>query len=311
MKIVELTNQISATLSKKISLFEHHFTYPYGKNKRFRIDHGSDYSAFYRAIGSAQTYYLENDDQIIGSIGTAIKEITFSGKKFCLSYIGDLKIIPQYHNSKAIIYLMKSLQQFLQENADMAYCIVMDGTETTPACYTGRSGIIKLNPVTIRYILRIYTDFSSHLISAKKISETEGHKLLSKFVGDMYLNYRANYHLRSEMTPCWISSNDSAVGMLEDTKKAKRLYLENGEEIISSHLSYFTYSDEAAGINVIMYALQESKKNGYSAMFIALDENQYKHLMPNLSDLKSEVTTATIYCTGVLPSNFLINTSEI
>lgn len=311
MKIGELSNQTPLELTEKFSLFERCFTYPYGEGKRFSIDHGKDYNAFYRAMGNARTYYLEKDNMVIGAIGSAIKEVSISGKETYLAYIGDLKIIPKYQGSRAILHLLKALKPFLQKHADAAYCVVMDGTDVTPSDYTGRGDIPPFNPTSKRYIIRFQTDATVTYTPVDNVSESEGWVLFSDLTCNVRLSKPADYNLRSEHTAYWISDQKTAVGMLEDTQKAKRLYLENGEEMLSSHLSYFSFSDELSAVSVIAHALNASKERGYPAMFVALSESEYECLASHLSAINHEVATATVYSTNILPDSFPINTSEI
>lgn len=312
MKVKELIDRNAEETSKKFSLFERCFSYPLGERKRFRIDHGNDYNAFYRAIGTARTYYLEDDDRVIGAIGAAIQAVILpNGEEVRLAYVGDLKVIPEFQKSRATIYLLKAIRPFLEVNADIAYGVVMDGTNVTPSNYTGRGGIPSFYPTEKRYILRFSSDVDRSPVNAQKIDEGTGKMLLTDLQAGLHLITLADYKVRAEMRAFWISSNDSAVGMLEDTRKAKRLYLDDGEEMLSSHLSYFYFRKADAGKDVLLCAIQESKHQNYPAMFVALNEEQYKLLAPELSNLRYEVATATVYCTGALPENFPINTSEI
>lgn len=311
MNIGELSNQTPLELAEKFSLFERCFTYPYGKEKCFRIDHGKDYNAFYRAMGNARTYYLEKDNKIIGAIGSAIKKARIYGQKVNLAYIGDLKVIPEYQGSRVILHLLNALKPFLEKHADAAYCVVMDGTDVTPSDYTGRGDIPLFKPISKRYIIRFQTDASVTHTPVHNVPESEGWKLFSELINNVRFSEPADCSLRSEHVAYWISDQATAGGMLEDTQKAKRLYLENDDEMLSSHLSYFAFSQELSGIAVIVHALNVSKERGYPAMFVALNEGEYACLASRLTSINHEVATATVYSTNTLPDNFPINTSEI
>ena len=309
MKVNLLMNPISSRLSAKFTTFERHFTYPLGKNRQFRINHGTDYNAFYRAMGQAHTFYMEKKDEIVAVIGAAIKKVVLPDKgKITLAYIGDLKIIPHGQRGRMVLELLKAIYSLLEAKVDLAYCVVMDGTKVSPSRYTGKAGIPALKPVAKHTILRIYPRQS--LDHAQGIDENKGWTLFSRLSGNIYPSI-PDYHLRSIIRPYWISGQETAVGMLEDTRKAKRLYLDDGKEMISSHLSYFAFSKNQSAKNVLLEALKQSEKQKFHAMFVALSERQYETLIPYITAMEYESATATVYSTEPLPDHYPINTAEI
>lgn len=311
MKIEQLIGKPSRILGEKLSRFEKHFSYPYGSDLRFRIDHGIDYTAFYRSMGTSCTSYFEVNGHIKGIISCSIKEVIVDGRKIRLGYVGDLKVLPEFQGRRTAFYLIKSIQSYLEAHADIAYCVVMDGTDKTPSHYTGRVGIPSMQPLFKRYILRIESDVKFQRQAVHELDIQEGWNLYLNLCKDMEFIESSNVALRSKFDPLWLSERKSGVGMLEDTLNAKRLMIEDGHELLTSHLSYFNYCDEVSGLSVIKQALQTSRNRGFPAMFVSLSEFQFSELQPILSPIQFELATATVFTTSTLPENLTINTSEI
>jgi len=118
---------------------------------------------------------------------------------------------------------------------------------------------------------------------------------------------------RSELPPTWLVSNDAnACGLLEDTLRAKRLTDDQGQALISAHLSYFAFNDATSAVNLIYNALNVCAEKQYPALFVALKNHHYAEIEPSLNRLDYKVYGATIY--GHMPSNNFelnVNTSEI
>lgn len=311
MEIIKLTTPIHGSLAHKIAEFEALFTYPLGKNQHFRIDHGPHYDVFYRAMGESNTYYTLHEDKIIASLSYGIRMVKKDKEIQKVAYLGDLKIHPNHQFTKAFFNMAQHLKPILEGNVSSAYGIVMEGTFNTPDQYTGRLGIPKFNHLKDIHILRF--DTKNHNSSSEvnvHVSKESHFKIYENLAPTPFISM-ANSHLRSAMEPQWFSIGELACGFLEDTSLAKRLFFDSGEEMLSSHLSYFVYETASQGFSIIQSALSHSHQLGFPAMFLALSQHQMKELECHLMATTYTVAKAAIYGTDNICAEITINTSEI
>src|SRR5262249_36140838 len=117
---------------------------------------------------------------------------------------------------------------------------------------------------------------------------------------------------RSEITPLWLMHSDgSACGLLEDTRRAKRLIAE-GSELLSAHFSYFAYRTPAAGAELLHEALCRAARLGFPALFVAVPEREAPRLCEILGGRDVVVAPAIVYGAGLdAGPDWNVNTSEI
>lgn len=65
LRVRELSEPDVAARADELAAFEHRFDYPLGTD-RFRIDHGRDYLAFFRALGAPRVLVAEAAGRIVG-----------------------------------------------------------------------------------------------------------------------------------------------------------------------------------------------------------------------------------------------------
>lgn len=310
MEVIEFNTPLNRSLSNQVFEFEGLFRYPLGNDQFFRIDHSPNPVAFYRAMGESRTYYVISQDNVIASISYVIRSVRGHNRIEKMAYLGDLKIHPNYQGGRVLLKIAKHLQPILEKKVYSAYGIVMDGTLNTPEQYTGRLGIAKFERLREIYILRFDTRISDTALMASHVSKEpcfDTYQNLSK----MPFEKISNTQLRSSISPEWFSVPKMACGMLEDTRLAKRLFLNSGEELLSTHLSYFVYDKVQEGFLVIEAALRRSVQLGFPAMFLALSKQQMDDLVPYLVTTNYTVSKAAIYGTHKACGELTINTAEI
>lgn len=331
MKVLELTPNLCPELVTKITKFEALFDYPLGDSQRFRIEHGPDFTAFFCAIGEANTWTIQSGRNIVAALSSALRTVQINGQDYRIAYMGDLKVHPRYqvlgsnqtnvHRAETRPRTIKQkkssgsgvaqyLRRLINQEADCAYCVVMDGTKITPDDYTGGERFPKLKPVANLYILRFETKAAAEKTSTMNVSATQGFALYKQLCGTALCDL-SNFKLRSTISPRWFTSGDKACGMLEDTRRAKRLYLETGEELLSAHLSYFAFDDINAARAVLEASLNSALLQKFPAMFVALSEAQHLFLAPFLKEFRYSTSPATVYATDKKCALIPINTSEI
>jgi hypothetical protein len=115
------------------------------------------------------------------------------------------------------------------------------------------------------------------------------------------------------MTPlALLHPEGSACAELEDTRRAKRLFMTDGTELVSAHLSSFAFESASAGAELIRVALRLAGQSGLPAMFVAVAEQDLAALQAALDRMDMVVAPATVYGAGLeadFPWN--VNTSEI
>src|SRR5262249_3610874 len=118
---------------------------------------------------------------------------------------------------------------------------------------------------------------------------------------------------RSEMVPRWlIDPGGGACGLLEDTRRAKRLLSSNGSELVSAHLSCFALRRLEAGVNLLLEASRRAVRLGCPALFVAVAEPDADAIRKALPAVTATVAPATVYGVGIeVAALWNINTAEI
>ena len=128
MNIIDLNASApTEEILHKIFEFERLFTYPLSQDTYFRIDHGRDYTAFYRSMGQAKTLVVILNENVIAIVSMVIRNIQINNDFQKILYIGDLKIHPSYRSTRVLFNLAKMIQKQFSATVQYAYSIVMDG----------------------------------------------------------------------------------------------------------------------------------------------------------------------------------------
>jgi hypothetical protein len=216
--------------------------------------------------------------------------------------------------------LAQAAESWLRPKVQAAFGVVMGGTSLTPGGYTGRAGIPQFKELGRLAILRISGPDgggeppdeplgANDQMLATQEAALECYQRLSH---GRYASPVITPAERSEMTPVWFMIPDgSACGLLEDTRKAKRLISNDGSEMFSAHLSCFAYKDLAAGSILLRVALNRALRLGFLAMFVSVAETDAPPLQVALGQFAVHPAPATVYGTGLEPGCWNINTAEI
>ncbi|MDB6015630.1 MAG: N-acetyltransferase [Pedosphaera sp.] len=315
MKLHQISGSPPPALAHALAEFELPFTYPLGPGKFFRITHGEDYTLFFRAIGDETCFIAENEGRIAGVLGTAVRQLWMpDGTERAAAYIGDLKIAAAARGGTVLIRLARAAEARLRPKVKAAFGVVMDGTAQTPGAYTGRAGIPVFQNLSQLMVLRI-------LVNKDCIKNNPGHFQTTRQAGLACYQRLSRGHFacpvgdarqRSEITPVWLMKPDgSACGMLEDTRKAKRLITGDGSELRSAHLSCFASNAVPAAAELIRVALGQVTALGLPALFVAVARPEAQALREALHPCEVLAAPATVYGAGLEPGSWNINSSEI
>lgn len=306
-------------LARALEIFEGQFSYPLGPDRTFRVSHGIDYTRFYRAMGpEARVFVAERDGRVMGTAAAALRPLqTPDGREQHSAYVGDLKILPAEQGGRTILRLGIA---FLKEakkhsHGEGAFAVVMDGTAKTPSVYSGRLGFPNFRDIGHISVLRIPSSQTCPVRAehiARPVPRAAAEECYRQWTRGHYAVRAGHATLRSELDPTALMLSDgSACGLLEDTRKAKRLLTDDGE-LRSAHLSDFAYRDPACGATLIHSALPLAAKHGNPALFVAIPVSDTEAFLSQLDVPETVVAPATIYGTSLAAApRWSVNTAEI
>lgn len=325
MIVRPLSEAPSAEVAAALEVFEREFTYPLGARQRFRISHGLDYPRFYRAIGgsNAATFTATGaDGRIRGTLGAAVRPVQLPGGECATAaYLGDLKTSVLPGRGRILLKLAAEATTWcLARGATFAYGVVMDGTSQLPADYTGQLGVRAFRKVSEISILRIPVPrHAAGVNGVERTGMTEIEEIEDCFQQrsrGRFAPLGGNSALRSEIEPiALIATDGSSCGIIEDTRCAKRLLVENGEELRFAHLSKFAYAAPTAGAQLLRAALHHCASNALApSLFTAVPTADLRAFMASLGDGSGcSIAPASIYAAelGEPFADWNISTSEI
>ncbi len=315
MKVYQISGPPSPALAHGLEAFEAQFTYSLGPGRFFRISHGEDYTLFFRAQGNGACFIAEHDGCLAGVLGTAIRRLWMpDGTERAAAYIGDLKIAEHARGGAVLLRLARAAEAWLRLQVESGFGVVMGGTARTPDAYTGRAGIPGFQDAGHLVIFRISGGHEGKTCDANRLlaSREDGLACYRRLSLGRYACPAGDMLKRSQITPVWLMTPDgSACGMLEDTRKAKRLMDEDGSELLSAHLSCFAYNSAGAGAKLIRAALGKAMRLGLPALFVAVAEPDAPELHAALQNVDVLDAPATVYGAGLRAGSWNINSSEI
>lgn len=316
MRIFSLEGQPSEALSRALAKFESQFSYPMGQADRFAVFHGDDYARFFRAMGRAQCFLAEMGGEIVGSFAVVVRRIGLpDGTESEVGYLGDVKIAPRARGGSTLFRLAAAATAWVPRSVDAYYGVVMDGTEATPDEYSGRAGLPAFSAVGKVMITRLLTSSMTGR-NDPAISESEFPAVTACFrelSAGRYSTPCTAPSERSLTAPISLMArNRSACGCLEDTRRAKRLVLQDGTELLSMHLSSFAYRDVRSGGSLIREALTRASSLGFPAVLVAIAAADADQMFAELTEYSATLAPATIYGHGLAPNvDWNLNTAEI
>lgn len=283
-----------------LAAFEREFTYPLGGSGRFRISHGEGYLPFFSAMGEAEVLLLEEAGVVQGVLSRVERVLELRGEgatRQKAHYLCDLKLCAAARGSLALPRLIRETKRaILESGSRCCYCVVMEGTGKLPTDYTGRLGVPRFERLGEIAILRIEGSGSLGANDLTKISLVDFALLHSSLAAPGYHAMDSVSVLRSEMTPLYLATGEGdACGVLEDTRRGKRLYLEEGPEMLSAHLSRFAYRNPQAGAGLLRGAVELAAERGLPALFVAVPREAGEGILGELADLSVTLAPAAVY----------------
>jgi len=303
-------------MQSKLAQFERQFDYPLGADRRFVISHGDDYTRFFRAMGDATCLVVENGAGVLGTLATVTRRlVTPVGHTREVTYLADLKIAPGARGGFVLKRL--ALAALTGNRTSAGYSVVMRGTKAVPEAYTNRIGIPAFRLLGAIDVLRIPVapELAVGSSPVEERSPVEADDVFFRLTKGSHaaLGAWTTRSERASFPPAGLISEDRrACGVVEDTLNSKRLFLVDGDEMRSAHLSNFAFADGASGAAMIRAALLVVRKRDLPAMFTAVPAGRTRDLLEALHIEGTTCAPADVYGVGLdagLPWN--INTAEI
>jgi len=304
VSLQRVTGSPQPSLARALAEFERGFRYPLGPGRSFRIDHGDDYTRFFRAMGEAACFVAERDGRVVGAVSAALRPVWApDGAQRRACYIGDLKLAVGGRGGVILLRLMESVAGWAGGRADVAYAVVMDGTAVIPTAYTGRLGLPRFEAVAQASILRIVARPPTRAADGVRVATLdEVASCFRELSRGRFAVPPGQPALRSRRTPVGLMRTDGgACAVLEDTLVAKRLWADDGAEIVSAHLTALAFRTPEAGAEVVAEALGRCAASGVEAVFAAVAPDDTARLLAMLGVEGTTVAPATVYAAGLEP----------
>lgn len=290
--------------------FERGFSYPFGEGRRFRIDHGPEPMRFFSACGPAIRFTAEQGGSVVGTLTATVRRLRApTGRERRAAYLGDLKVSEAARGGTALARLARAALAELS-GVDAAYAVVMDGTERTPDLYTGRAGLPALKPLARVVVLRVAGGEPGPWTAGDAARARCDWRRLSR---GRYCACGGRASLRSRLKPTWLRLGcGAAVGRLEDTLRGKRLFWDDGTEMVNAHLGRFAYADPAAAAGLLRLAARHAAGAGFPALLAAVPERDSGAVRAGLAGLDVSAAPATVFGIGFeVGAEWNIDTAEV
>ena len=259
MTLHALRDKPAPALARALAEFETQFTYPLGPGRTFSISHGDDYPRFFRRRARRHRLSWKSRGRVSGALGVAVRPLQLPcGKQQNVAYFGDLKVGAAARRGFVFLRLAWAAHSWLKGKAGVGYGVVMDGTRDTPDRYSGLLGI-----PAVRVLGKILI-WQFQCTDKDRRPEDECFLTTPEQVAEDYQRFSLGRYAcrrpaaeRLEMPLVWLRHpNGTACGLVEDTRRAKRLHAHDGSELRSAHLSFFAFHDPAAGADLLQRALR-------------------------------------------------------
>lgn len=315
MKLHRFTDEVPPDMGRALAEFEREFSYPLGPSEHFRISHGEDYLPFFRAIGEPVLLAMEDAGRILGGIGRVRRRLDLRREEGGLveesvaHYLCDLKIAAAARGTTVLARLIAETKRGIEASESRAcYCVVMEGTGRLPTDYTGRLGVPRFEKLEEIVILRI-SPGGSLLKRCRVISMKDFAVVRGRLARSGYTATGGESEHRSWMAPLpLVTPGGDACGLLEDTRRGKRLSVESGGELVSAHLSGFAYATPEAGAELLAAAVLRAD----CPFFVALPLRQMEKMRLLLDGLVFTEAGASVFGHDLEPGyDWWVDTAEI
>jgi hypothetical protein len=316
MTLHALTAPPAPELATALAAFEAQFRYPLGEATSFSISHGRDYLNFFRAIGDPMLFVAEDEHGVAGTVAAVLRPLRFpGGATHTVGYLCDLKFRPDARREPMVALFAAVEARLRGLGLAHAYGVVMDGSRRTPLDYTGRLGIAAFVPISKVTLLRIDTTSLTTMAPGAETLEVTPEvfaEVRATLLPPGHVTLGGDPEIRSEQAPVrLITADRQACGLLEDTRRGKRLLLNSSDELRAAHLSAFAFASPSAAAAILRAATARCAQAGTPTLFASLPSSQA--IITAAPGLAIHSAGATIYGCQMEPTDddWWITSAEI
>lgn len=313
-RIHHLDRMPETELAQALHTFEEEFRYPLGEDRWFSISHGEDYTRFFRAVGQARCFVAERRGTVTGVVSVSRCRLRVPGGSVVdAAYFADLKVAGSNAGRTLLRLLRDSVDWARRTPTTPGFSIVMEGTARNPTSYTGRLGIPPYSELARLMILRIPCECIPADGASVEAPPDDVRERFAQLTHDQYANAGGDPGIRSRIEAIGIMGSDGgACGIIEDTRRCKLLYRDDGAEMVSAHLSCFGYRTTDDAISLLGNAAARCRELGFPALFVSLPAADSQAVLQRLPQADIVRAPATVFGFG-LPEGkkWSVNTAEI
>lgn len=309
MNIRIVSGPLPDALEAEYERFGANFFHALDGGSRFRVVHPGGTDVFFSDMGEAERLFAYGDDGLVGSLTWVRRCFARGGRD--VAYLCDLKIRPG-HGFALHALAGACTVRCRAAGIDAAYGVVMAGAHRTPDRYSGRMGIAGFRRVADFAILGFAARRDSGDATVRCVSPEEAASCRRMWEPASSPAAYGKGTRCSGMIPVGLVADGGACGVLEDTRRGKRLIGENGREIMTAHLRDFDFFRPVAGARVLRAALGLAAERGFDRILVALTHEKVSGLLSQTGDLSHIGSGASVFATGDCPGiPGVVPTSEI
>jgi len=302
MKLHTFSGSVPMEFAAALAVFEEEFTYPLGRDTRFRISHGEAYLRFFEAMGPSTLVVAEDRGEILGGITRIPRRLAIHRghgiEEISANYLCDLKVAARARGTPVLARLLRETMRQIERSGNTAcYGIVMGGTAMPPGRYTGRIGVPPFQEIARVVVLRISAGQSAGEAGRARVAGfEEWNRVFSGIPLSGVTAAGGGSAACSRMDPIpMITRGGDACGMLADTRLGKRLFVVGGGEMLSAHVSHLRFATPSAAAELLGFAARTAVRLGFEAVFAAVPRRIAEFLPPLLDGLSVLEAPAQVF----------------
>lgn len=305
-------------LQRALDEFESTFQVPFAPGRFYRINYGSDRTAFIRTLGESKSLAAEKEGRIVGYLEIALVDLLLpDGNSRPAVYIADIKMLPEARRTITTARLLQKGIEWGRTKSDLWFTVTLDGAPLKPPDYTGRAGIPAFSEAGRIMVVRLPVTPGSGMRpeDGQFFARTdEGPALYKQLASGRYALPGGASAARSVAPPAWmVHPGCTACARFEDRRKVRRLIADDGSELRPAYLSCFAFSDPQAAIDLILAALRRAESLGFRALRFCLPPPDLAMLQGVLGPAVIDGSPGAIFATAPLGTGALwnLNAAEI
>ena len=268
---------VSDELWSALSAFDRRFVRTMRDGPPAYREHGRDYTAFYRSIGSSRCLAVRSPTgDVVGTICLSRITMHVPGRMarhaVCAS---SLRVVPEERAGAALPLLLGRAVWWTIPRASALFGVIIDGSTAGPERFTKRLGIPGARTLGVVRSITFPTAAAEAAWStdAAEAPEDRVRSAYARLMRGFIRTGCGDPSLRSQRTPKWLMVADgSACACLEDYLATKRyIVADGGAAIDMSHLSCLGFRDVRSCARIVRAALAMAQAAGTPMVQLKID----------------------------------------